>query len=87
MNPFDFAAKMWNHAPAMIAAQEEECGEPVRFTGGELADVIAFVHDDETQHTFGESELTPRAREMMDHGHAGEAAPDAHADEIGHHHD
>ena len=20
MNPFDFAAKMWNHAPAMIAA-------------------------------------------------------------------
>ncbi len=22
MNPFDFAAKMWNHAPEMIAAQD-----------------------------------------------------------------
>ena len=22
VNPFDFAARMWNHAPAMIAAQE-----------------------------------------------------------------
>ena len=29
MNPFDFAAKMWNHAPAMIAAQEDAWGEQV----------------------------------------------------------
>ncbi len=87
MNPFDFAAKMWNHAPAMIAAQEDAFGEQVYFTGGELADVIAFVHDDETQHTFGESDLTAAAHEMMDHGHAGEPAPAAHADEIGHGHD
>ena len=87
MNPFDFAAKMWNHAPAMITAQEEAFGEQVYFTGAEFADVIAFVHDDETQHTFAESDRTPQARERMDHGPAGEAAPDAHADEIGHDHD
>ncbi len=29
MNPFDFAAKMWNHPPAMIAAQEGAFGEQV----------------------------------------------------------
>ena len=87
MNPFDFAAKMWNHAPAMIAAQEDAFCEQIYFTGGELADIIAFIHDDETQHTFAEADLTPGAREMMDHGHAGGDAPDAHADEIGHHDD
>ena len=50
---------MWNHAPAMIAAQEDAFGEQIYFTGGELADVIAFVHDDDTQHTFAEADLTP----------------------------
>ncbi len=86
MNPFDFAAKMWNHAPAMIAAQEGAMGEQIYFTGTELADIIAFVHDDETQHTFNESDLTPEAHEMMDHGHGEEPAPKAHAEEIGHDH-
>jgi cytochrome c len=54
MNPFDFAAKMWNHAPAMIAAQEGAFGEQLYFTGEELADIIAFIHDDEAQHDFSE---------------------------------
>ncbi len=31
MNPFDFAAKMWRMAPAMIAAQEEALGEQIEF--------------------------------------------------------
>lgn len=86
MNPFDFAAKMWNHAPGMIAAQEEAFGEQINITGDELADIIAFVHDDETQHGFSESDLTPKAREMMNHGHGGMSAPDSHAKEIGHGH-
>ena len=47
MNPFDFAAKMWNHAPAMIAAQEGAFGEQLYFTGKELADIIAFIYRDE----------------------------------------
>jgi cytochrome c peroxidase len=33
VNPFDFAAMMWNHAPAMVAAQEEAFGEQIYFTG------------------------------------------------------
>ena len=30
MNPFDFTAKMWRAAPAMIAAQNDELGAPDR---------------------------------------------------------
>lgn len=87
MNPFDFAAKMWTMAPAMIAAQEEALGEQVEFTGDELADIIAFVHNDQVQHNFTDSDLTDRARQMMDHGHGETTTPmDAHSEEIGHMH-
>ncbi|MEE9318676.1 MAG: c-type cytochrome [Rhodospirillales bacterium] len=86
MNPFDFAAKMWNHAPAMIAAQEGAFGEQIYFTGEELADMIAFIHDDGAQHSFSEKDMTPRARKMMHHEHGGKPAPEQHAPEIGHDH-
>jgi hypothetical protein len=86
MNPFDFAAKMWSMAPAMIYAQEEALGGQILFTGDELADIIAFVHDDDEQHNFTEADISPEAAKMMDHGH-GEAGggPAAHGEEIGHH--
>jgi cytochrome c len=84
MNPFDFAAKMWNHAPAMIAAQEGAMGAQIYFTGNELADMIAFIHDDEAQHAFSEKDLTPAARKMMHHEHGGKPAERQHAPEIGH---
>ncbi len=86
VNPFDFAARMWNHAPAMIASQEGAFGEQIYFTGQELADIIAFVHDEESQHTFTEEVLTPRARKMMDHDHGAAPATKAHAKELGHDH-
>lgn len=83
MNPFEFAAKMWTMAPYMIAAQEEAFGEQIQFTGDELSNIVAFVHDDAQQHKFNDSMLSGRVRKMMDHGH-GAAAPAPHADEIGH---
>lgn len=86
VNPFDFAAKMWNHAPGMIAAQEDALGEQIFMTGDELADLIAFLHDDEAQHGFGEDDLTTAAKKMMQHEHGGMKAPGAHADEVGHGH-
>jgi len=86
LNPFDFVAKMWNHAPGMLAAQEQAFGAPITFTGEEITDIIAFVHDDDAQHSFTEHDLTPEAREMMHHEHGGQSAPAAHAKEIGHHH-
>ena len=84
VNPFDFAAKVWNHAGAMISAQEEAMGEQIYFTGEELADIIAFVHDHQSQHTFSEADLTSRARKMMDHQHEKTPGPKAHAKELGH---
>jgi hypothetical protein len=86
MNPFDFAAKMWNHAPAMIAAQEGAFGEQVFFTGEELADIIAFIHDDGAQHAFTEKDMTAEAKKMMHHEHGGQPAQMKHAEEIGHKH-
>ncbi len=87
MNPFDFAAKMWRMAPAMIYAQEEALGYQIEFTGEELADITAFVHHDEEQHKFSEADLTPEVRKMMHHSH-GEpgGGPMVHGEEIGHHH-
>ncbi len=85
MNPFDFAAKMWRMAPYMIAAQEEAFGEQITFNGHELADIIAFVHDDAQQHEFSMELLSPRVMKMMNHEHGGGAeGSKAHAGEIGH---
>lgn len=87
MNPFDLAAKMWAMAPYMIEAQEEAFGDQILFTGDELADIIAFLHDDVQQHAFTEDNLTVAALEMMEHGHGEESAVEEHEDEIGHGHD
>jgi len=66
MNPFSFAAKMWDHAPGMIAAQEDELGQQLIFTGEELADITAFIHDAHAQRDFEERDLTPRIRRIME---------------------
>lgn len=84
VNPFNFAAKMWNHAAGMIFAQEEAFGEQLTFTGQELADIIAFVHNEEVQLTFSEEDLPPEIEAMIDHGHGDESATDTHQKELGH---
>jgi len=88
MSPFDFAAKMWLMAPAMIYAQEEALGEQILFTGDEIADIIAFVHHDEEQHKFSEADIPPKIRGWMNHAH-GEpgGGGEAHGEELGHDHD
>lgn len=70
MNPFDFAAKMWRGAEPMIYLQREELGEQIEFTGDELADIIAFVHDGDEQQKFSEADIPDRIKELM--GHMGE---------------
>lgn len=67
MNPFDFAARMWRGAPAMIAAQEDELGAQIEFTGQELADIIAFIHSPEEQARFSEADIPGEIREKMEH--------------------
>ncbi len=87
MNPFDFAARMWRGAAAMIMLQEDAMGGQIEFSGKELADIIAFVHDEEEQHKFSEADIPPEIMAMMDHVHGepGSGAA-AHAEELGHKH-
>ena len=86
MNPFEFAAKMWRMAPAMIYAQEEALGGPIQFTGQELADIIAFVHDDDVQHEFSEADIPPGIIPLMHHAHGERGGATEHGEGIGNHH-
>ncbi len=49
MGLFDLTAKMWSMAPVMIPAQEDELGAQIQLNGDELADLVAFMHDDVEQ--------------------------------------
>ena len=85
MNLFEFAARMWRGAASMIAMQEEIFGEQIEFSGEELADIIAFLHDETEQHKFSEADIPPQIMPMMSHMHGetgGGAA--AHGEELGH---
>jgi cytochrome c len=84
MNPFEFAAKMWKGAPAMIAAQEGAFDTQLLFSGDDLANIIAFVHSDNVQHTFNSADLTDKARKMMNHRHGETTGDSHHSEEIGH---
>ncbi len=84
MNLFDLAAKMWRGAATMIVMQEEIFGEQIEFTGAELADIIAFLHDDAEQHMFSEHDIPPEIMPMMSHMHDDTSGAAAHAEELGH---
>ena len=60
MNVFEFAARMWKGAPAMVAMQQEELGDVIQLTGQNLADIIAFVHDGEMQKTVAIDQVPKR---------------------------
>lgn len=79
MNPFEFAAKMWRGAEAMIVLQRDELGEQIEFTGDDLADIIAFTHHPEEQKRFSEADVPPRILELIEHGHGD--GDDGHANE------
>lgn len=66
MDPFEFAAKMWHGAPAMIAMQQNELGAQIQFTGQELADIIAFVHDPMEQKKFSEADIPETIKKHME---------------------
>ncbi|SMF80873.1 Cytochrome c [Tistlia consotensis] len=66
MNPFDLAARMWRGAPAMIMMQQEELGGQIEFTGQQLADITAFLHDRTQQAQFSLSDVPQAVRALMD---------------------
>ena len=65
MNPFDFAARMWRGAGAMVSLQEEELGGQIELDGEELAAIIAFVHDADEQKKFSEADIPEAIAGMM----------------------
>ncbi|MDA3858544.1 MAG: c-type cytochrome [Roseovarius sp.] len=67
MNPFDFAARMWRGAGAMVALQEDEMGGQIELDGEELAAIIAFVHDAQEQARFSETDIPEEIEGMMHH--------------------
>ena len=65
MNAFEFAARMWKGAPAMVLMQQEELGDFIELTGQDLADLIAFVHDREIQKTVSINQVPKRWRKKL----------------------
>lgn len=84
MNPFHFAARMWAGAEAMITLQREELGGQIEMTGDELSDIVAFVHDEEEQKKFSESDIPPKVRELIAHGHEDREAHEGDAQDGDH---
>lgn len=95
MNPFDFAARMWMGAEAMVEMQRDELGDVIYLDGDELAAIIAFVHDAGEQAKFSDDDIPEEIEAMMAHaeetgahdeaeeddGHEEEEADDGHDEE------
>ncbi|MGR3697272.1 MAG: c-type cytochrome [Roseovarius sp.] len=67
MNPFEFAARMWRGAEAMVELQRDELGDVIEQNGEELAAIIAFVHDPEEQARFSNADIPEDIEAMMGH--------------------
>lgn len=67
MNPFEFAARMWAGAEAMVELQRDELGDVISLNGEELAAIIAFVHDAEEQVEFSQADIPEEIKAMMGH--------------------
>lgn len=67
MNPFEFAARMWRGAEAMIAFQRDELGGQIELDGQELADIIAFVHSHKEQAKFSHKDIPAKVEQLIKH--------------------
>ncbi len=65
VDPFEFAARMWRGAQAMIALQNLELGFQIELSGEELAHIARFLHDSEAQRTFSGDEIPADIRRLM----------------------
>jgi mono/diheme cytochrome c family protein len=65
VDALDFVARMWRGAEVMIFMQQQELGVQTDFTGEELADIIAFIHDPKERRKFSEEDFPSRLRHGM----------------------
>jgi cytochrome c len=66
MNAFEFAARMLKGAQAMTMMQEEELGGIIQLSGQELADLVAFAHDERAQKSVSLRQVPERWRKKLD---------------------
>lgn len=52
-----FVTRMWRGAPSMVALQDSLFGEAIDLSPGELADIIAFLHDPAEQKKFSTKDI------------------------------
>ena len=81
-NPFDFVANMWRGAQPMIELQQKELGNQVEFTGQELADIIAFLHDAAEQKKLSETDFPQSIKAALDKMKDGESGSQGMKDEM-----
>ena len=67
MNAFEFAARMWRGAPVMAEMQEDLLGEMITLSGQDLADIVAFTHDEAEQLSVSSGEIPERYRALIIH--------------------
>lgn len=66
MNAFEFAARMWRGAGAMIAMQEDDdFGGQIELSGQDIADLVAFAHDEDEQAHLTADQIPEKYREMV----------------------
>ncbi len=65
MNAFEFAARMWRGAAAMTAMQEDILGDIISLDGQDLADLIAFAHDESEQNKLTGGQIPEKFHKLM----------------------
>ena len=65
MNAFEFAARMWRGAPAMAQMQQDLLGEFISLSGQDLADLVAFAHDETEQRKLKTEQIPKPYRALI----------------------
>lgn len=65
MNAFEFAARMWRGAPAMVQMQQDMLGDVIELSGQDLADLVAFAHDEAEQRELEPDQIPARYRDLV----------------------
>jgi len=65
MNAFDFAARMWRGAPAMAELQDDLLAEVIALTGQDLADLVAFAHDEAEQARLTDEQIPGQLYDLI----------------------
>lgn len=65
MNAFEFAARMWRGAPVMAEMQRDLLGAMIDLNGQDLADIIAFTHDEAEQQKLSITQVPEEYRDLI----------------------